>query len=223
MVWSLAAFILPAMPTGWFITFEGGEGTGKSTQLGLLDEWLRTLGHRTVLTREPGGTALADAVRAILLDPGLEPDGLSEIFLLEAARRDHVERVIRPALAEGAVVLCDRFTDSSLVYQGAVRGLGWDEVAALNRLATAGLEPNLTLVLDLDPARALARARTRNAEGSNHESRLDDEPAAFHRRVREGFLELARREPDRVRVIDAAGPPEKVFARIRPVLPEALR
>jgi dTMP kinase len=211
------------MPTGWFITFEGGEGTGKSTQLGLLDEWLRTLGHRTVLTREPGGTALADAVRAILLDPALEPDGLSEIFLLEAARRDHVERVIRPALAEGAVVLCDRFTDSSLVYQGAVRGLGWDEVAALNRLATGSLEPNLTLVFDLDPAKALARAHTRNAEGKNHESRLDDEPAAFHRLVREGYLELARREPDRVRVIDAAGPPEKVFARIRKVLPEALR
>jgi dTMP kinase len=211
------------MPKGWFITFEGGEGTGKSTQLGLLDEWLRTLGHRTVLTREPGGTPLAEAVRALLLDPGLEPDGVSEIFLLEAARRDHVERIVRPALAEGAVVLCDRFTDSSLVYQGFVRGLGWDEVARLNRLATGGLDPDLTLVFDMDPGAALARAHTRNSEGAGRESRLDDEPAVFHQRVREGFLKLARREPDRVRVIDAVGRPEKVFARIHPALPEALR
>jgi dTMP kinase len=211
------------MSRGWFITFEGGEGTGKSTQLGLLDEWLRTLGHRTVLTREPGGTPLAEAVRALLLDPELAPDGLSEIFLLEAARRDHVERIVRPALAGGAVVLCDRFTDSSLVYQGFVRGLGWDEVARLNRLATGGLDPDLTLVFDMDPEAALVRAHSRNSKGTGSESRLDDEPAAFHQKVREGFLELARREPDRVRIIDAVGRPEKVFARIHPVLPEALR
>ncbi len=211
------------MSRGWFITFEGGEGTGKSTQLMLVDEWLRTLGHTTVVTREPGGTPLAEAVRALLLHPELEPDGLSEIFLLEAARRDHVEVVIRPALAEGAVVLCDRFTDSSLVYQGLVRRLGWDEVAGLNKLATGGLEPNLTLVFDMDPEAALVRAHERNSKGSACESRLDDEPAEFHRRIREGFLELAEREPDRVRVIDANGPPEKVFARVHPVLPEALR
>jgi dTMP kinase len=196
------------MSRGYFITFEGGEGTGKSTQLTLVDEWLRTLGHGTVVTREPGGTPLAEAVRALLL---------------EAARRDHVERVIRPALAEGAVVLCDRFTDSSLVYQGLVRRLGWDEVAGLNTLATGGLDPDLTLVLDMDPEAALVRAHERNSKGSARESRLDDEPAEFHRRIREGFLKLAEREPDRVRVIDANGPPEKVFARVHPVLPEALR
>ena len=143
------------MPRGYFITFEGGEGTGKTTQLGLLDDWLRTLGHTTVVTREPGGTDFAEAVRALLLDPELEPDGVSEIFLLEAARRDHVERVIRPALGDGSVVLCDRFTDSSLVYQGFVRDLGWDRVAELNRLATGGLDPDLTLVLDMDPEAAL--------------------------------------------------------------------
>ncbi|MCW8985240.1 MAG: dTMP kinase [Thermoanaerobaculales bacterium] len=211
------------MSEGYFITFEGGEGTGKTSQLMLVDEWLRTLGHKTVVTREPGGTRLAEAVRALLLDPELEPDGHSEIFLLEAARRDHVERVIRPAIEDGAVVLCDRFTDSSLVYQGLVRGLGWEEVAQLNRLATGGLEPHLTLVFDMDPEKALARAHTRNSEGSSRESRLDDEPAEFHRRVREGFLELAKREPSRVEVIDADGPPEKVFARVHPVLPEALR
>lgn len=211
------------MSRGYFITFEGGEGTGKSTQLGLLNDWLTTLGHTTVVTREPGGTRLAEAVRALLLDPELEPDGLSEIFLLEASRHDHVERVIRPAIEDGAVVLCDRFTDSSLVYQGLVRGLGWDEVAKLNRLATGNLEPDLTLVFDMDPEAALTRARSRNSEGSLCESRLDDEPAEFHRRVREGFLDLAERDPDRVRVIDAEGPPEKVFARIHSVLPEALR
>jgi dTMP kinase len=211
------------MSRGYFITFEGGEGTGKSTQLGLVNDWLKTLGHATVVTREPGGTSLAEAVRALLLDPELNPDGLSEIFLLEASRHDHVERTIGPAIEEGAVVLCDRFTDSSLVYQGLVRGLGWDEVAALNRLATGGLEPDLTLVFDMDPEAALARAYSRNSLGRSRESRLDDEPAEFHRRVREGFLELAEREPDRVRVIDADGAPEKVFARVRPVLPEALR
>jgi len=215
--------ILAGMSRGYFITFEGGEGTGKSTQLGLLNDWLTTLGHTTVVTREPGGTRLAEAVRALLLDPELEPDGLSEIFLLEASRHDHVERVIRPAIEDGAVVLCDRFTDSSLVYQGLVRGLGWDEVAKLNRLATGNLEPDLTLVFDMDPEAALTRARSRNSEGSLCESRLDDEPAEFHRRVREGFLDLAERDPDRVRVIDAEGPPEKVFARIHSVLPEALR
>jgi dTMP kinase len=211
------------MSYGWFITFEGGEGTGKSTQLALVDEWLRTLGHATVVTREPGGTALGDAIRALLLDPDQQPDGVSEIFLLEASRRDHVERVIRPALDAGKIVLCDRFTDSSLVYQGLVRGLGWDEVQKLNELATGGLEPDLTLVFDMDPEKALARARSRNSLDPVRESRLDDEPAAFHNKVREGFLELARREPDRVHVIDAAGRPEKVFTRIGPVLPEELR
>jgi dTMP kinase len=211
------------MPRGYFITFEGGEGTGKSTQLGLLNDWLKTLGHATVVTREPGGTRFAEAVRALLLDPELDPDGVSEIFLLEASRHDHVEKVIRPAIEEGAVVLCDRFTDSSLVYQGLVRGLGWEDVARLNRLATGGLEPDLTLVFDMDPGAALARAHSRNSRGQSRESRLDDEPAEFHRRVREGFLELAEREPDRMRLIDADGPPEDVFARIHPVLPEALR
>jgi dTMP kinase len=211
------------MSRGWFITFEGGEGTGKSTQLLLVRDWLKTLGHEILMTREPGGPRLAEAVRALLLDPELDPDGVSEIFLLEAARRDHVEGVIRPALDEKKVVLCDRFTDSSLVYQGLVRGLGWDEVAGLNRMATGGLEPDLTLVFDMDPETALSRARARNSEGSLQENRLDDEPADFHRRVRDGFLELADREPERVRVVDADGSPEEVFAHVYKVLPEALR
>ena len=211
------------MSSGYVITLEGGEGTGKSTQLVLLNDWLSIVGHETIVTREPGGTKLAEAVRALLLDPDLDPDGVSEIFLLESARHDHVERVIRPGLADGKVVLCDRFTDSSLVYQGLVRGLGWDEVAALNRLATGGQEPDLTIVFDLEPEVALRRARDRNSEGSSRESRLDDESAEFHRKVREGFLELAERDPDRVCVADASGSPEEVFARVYPLLPEALR
>ena len=194
-----------------FVTFEGGEGTGKSTQIARVAGWLVGRGAEVVATREPGGTPLAEAVRAVLLDPGLAPDGLSEILLLAAARHDNVRRLIEPALARGAVVLADRFTDSSLVYQGIVRGLGLAEVERLNRLATSGIEPDRTLVLDLPVEEALARARIRGAAG---ESRLDDEPIAFHRRVREGFLELARRDPGRVRVVDAVGTEDAVFRRV---------
>ncbi|MCU0304721.1 MAG: dTMP kinase, partial [Thermoanaerobaculales bacterium] len=139
------------MHDGFFITFEGGEGTGKTTQIRRLAAHLEGLGRAVVVTREPGGTPVAEAARAVLLDPALAPDGLTELFLLEAARRDHVERVIRPALEGGGVVLSDRFADSSTVYQGIVRGLGEELVIRLNRLATGDLEPDLTLVLDLDP------------------------------------------------------------------------
>lgn len=211
------------MPRGWFITFEGGEGTGKSTQIRLLAEYLRARGRVVVVTREPGGTPVAEAARGVLLDPGLEPDGLSELFLLEAARHDLVEAVIRPALVRGEVLLCDRYADSSIVYQGMVRGVGEARTAELNRIATGGLQPDLTIVLDLDHESGVERARSRNAEGDGSESRLDDEPAAFHRRVREGFLSLAEREPARIRVVSADGGPEEVFERILAALPEGLR
>lgn len=211
------------MLTGWFVTFEGGEGTGKSTQVGLLAEHLRELGLTVVVTREPGGTPVAEAARAVLLDPTLEPDGLSELFLLEAARRDLVQRVIRPALERGEVVLCDRYADSSTVYQGMVRGVGEERTAELNRIATGGLVPHLTIILDLDHESAVKRARSRNAVGGGSESRLDDEPEAFHRRVREGFLRLAEREPARFRVVSGEGSPGEVFERILETLPEELR
>jgi len=174
------------------------------------------------VTREPGGTPVAEAARAVLLDPGLEPDGLSELFLLEAARHDLVGGVIRPALERAEVVLCDRYTDSSIVYQGMVRGVGEARTAELNRIATGGLDPDLTLILDLDHEAGLERARSRNAEGAGDQSRLDDEPAAFHRRVREGFLHLAEGEPARFRVVSADGGPEEVFERILAALPEGL-
>ena len=211
------------MARGWFITFEGGEGTGKSTQLDLLAHHLEERGVETVRSREPGGTALAEAVRSILLDPRQDPDGLSELLLLEAARHDHVERVVRPALQQGSVVLCDRFADSSVVYQGVARGVGETVVEELNRLATGGLEPDRTLVLDLDPAAALKRARTRNVDARLDESRLDNEPDAFHRRVRQGFLSLAQRNPDRVRVVNAHGSAEEVHRRVLQQLPGGLK
>ncbi len=211
------------MPRGWFITFEGGEGTGKSTQIEMLAEHLRERGLTVLVTREPGGTPLAEAVRAVLLDPTLDPDGLTELFLLEAARRDHVEWVVRPAVARGEVVLSDRYADSSTVYQGMVRGVGVERVVELNRIATGGLDPDLTVVLDFDHEAGLLRARSRNAEGDGSESRLDDEPSAFHRRVREGFLHLARTSPDRVRVVSAEGDSHEVFSNVLAVLPKELR
>ena len=210
------------MASGFFITFEGGEGTGKSTQIEKLERWLGERGREVIVTREPGGTPIAEAVRAILLDPDFAPDGLVEVFLYEAARRDHVESVLRPALDRGAVVLSDRFADSSLVYQGLVRGVGWDEVVRLNELATGGLEPDLTLVFDMEAGSAVGRARDRNTATTLRESRFDDEPDDFHHRVREGYQELARRFPDRVRVIDAGGDPETVFTGILEVLTEVL-
>ncbi len=211
------------MSEGCFITFEGGEGTGKSTQIALLADWLRAIGRTVVVTREPGGTPVAEAVRAVLLDPSLEPDGLTELFLLEAARRDHVNRVVGPALDRGDVVLSDRYADSSTVYQGMVRGVGVERVEELNRIATGDLSPDLTLVLDLDHQDGLSRARSRNAAGDGSESRLDDEPDHFHRQVREGFLRLAEMDPDRVRVVSAVGKPDKVFERIVAALPEDFR
>ena len=210
------------MQRGWFITFEGGEGTGKTTQIRALAAHLEARGHVVIVTREPGGTPVAEAARAVLLDPALEPDGLTEVFLLEAARRDHTERVIAPALARGEVVLCDRYADSSTVYQGMVRGLGEELVIQLNRLATSDLEPDLTLVFDLDPEAGVSRARSRNAEGHERD-RLDDEPAEFHQRVREGFLRLAELHPERVGVVDASGEPDEVFARLLTELPQEMR
>jgi dTMP kinase len=211
------------MNRGWFITFEGGEGTGKSTQIERLARHLESRGFEVVLTREPGGTPLAEAIRSVTLDPGHDPDGLVEALLMEAARRDHVTNVIRPALERGAVVVCDRFADSTSVYQGIVRGVGIDVVDGLNRLATGGLEPDRTLVLDMEADSAVGRARSRNTETTMKESRFDDEPAPFHDAVREGFRELALRAPERVVLVDAAGDPETVFGRILDAMPVELR
>lgn len=185
---------------GLFVTFEGGEGSGKSTQIARLAERLRGRGIEPLLTREPGGTPFGERVRALLLDPAERPGALAEAFLMEAARAELVAHVIRPALAANGVVLCDRYDDSTLAYQGGGRGLDDAMLRTLNHAATGGLTPDLTLLFDLDPAAGLSRREA--AEGATN--RLDREPPEFHARVRERYLELAKSEPGRWRVLDAS-------------------
>jgi len=194
---------------GLFVSFEGGEGSGKSTQIGRLAARLRLGGRDPVITREPGGTPLAEGIRALLLDPVLPPQALAEAFLMEAARAEVVAHVIRPALAAGRVVLCDRYADSTLVYQGAGRGLDRAMLRRLNEAATGGLNPDLTLLFDLDHAAGLAR-RQRAGESN----RLDQEPVEFHARVRAAYLELAREEPARWVTLDASLAPDALEARV---------
>jgi len=195
---------------GLFVTFEGGEGTGKSTQIERLAALLRTRGLDPLVTREPGGTPIGERVRDLLLDVDRRPTAATEVFLLEASRAELVATVVRPALEAGRDVLCDRFDDSTLAYQGGGRGLEADTLATLNRFATGGLRPDLTLLLDLDPAVGLRRR-----SGAGEANRLDREPEAFHRRVRERYLELARREPERIVVLDAMAGEDLLETRIR--------
>jgi dTMP kinase len=205
-------------PRGRFIVFEGGEGAGKSTQLALLARRLTDSGSPPVITREPGGTTTAEAVRALLLAPAAdEMSAKCEALLFAAARADHVAKVIEPALAEGRVVLCDRFVDSSLAYQGHARDLAVAEVKSLSRWATGGLVPDLTVLLDIDPAHGLARAEDGN--------RMEAQTLEFHRRVRAGLLALAADDPGRYLVISAEGSAaqiaEAVFARVASLQPRA--
>ena len=194
---------------GVFITFEGGEGCGKSTQLRILARRLEAAGVPVRSLREPGGTVVGEAVRGLLLDPettGL--DAFAELLLYEASRAQLVAEVIEPALESGEIVLCDRFADSSMAYQGHARGLPLVEVAALNDIATGGLSADRTVLLDIEPALGVRRATYEGAD------RLEGEDLAFHERVRAGFLAIAAEEPDRVRVVDASGDVETVAARV---------
>jgi dTMP kinase len=192
--------------SGLFVTFEGGEGSGKSTQVARLAARLRARGREPVLTREPGGTPLAEGIRELLLDPARRPGAASEAFLMEAARADVVAHVVRPALAAGRVVLCDRYDDSTLAYQGGGRGLDADLLAALNRAATGGLVPDLTLLYDVPPELGLAR----RGSAAGDTNRLDREPPEFHARVRRRYLELAAAAPERWVVLDGAAPPDEL-------------
>ncbi len=197
-----------------FITFEGVEGCGKSTQLALLAERLRGSGLPVTTTREPGGTPVAEKIRHILLDTahaGLDP--IAEWLLIEAARREHMRAVIRPALAAGAFLLCDRFSDSTEAYQAAGRGLDARWVDELDARVREGLAPDLTLVYDCDPREGLARARARDARAAVDGGRFEAEDLSLHERVREAFLAIARREPGRVAVVRVDGEPAAVFAR----------
>jgi dTMP kinase len=203
------------MRRGKLITFEGIDGCGKSTQMRLLGQYLTERGVGVVSTREPGGTELGRKVRSALLDGGagsVEP--LAELLLYAADRAQHVRRVILPALSLGKVVLSDRFYDATTVYQGYARGFDLDLVNQLNELATGGLKPDLTLLFDLDVETGLKRTMRRGdgtgvtADGPD---RLDQEPVEFHERVRQAYLDIAAREPERFRVIPSAGPVEVTF------------
>ncbi len=205
---------------GRFVTFEGIEGSGKSTQIGRLARRLREAGLAVVTTREPGGTAFGQRLRQVLLDPQGEPlDPLAELLLYAADRAQHVGRVIQPALAGGRVVVCDRFADASLAYQGYGRGLALEWVRALHRRPPLDLRPDRTILLDLDPRLAIGRARDRNAAGRlQREGRFEAEDLAFHERVRAGYLALAREEPERIHVVAAHGDEAEVEARVREAL-----
>jgi dTMP kinase len=192
---------------GRLIAFEGVEGSGKSTQLELLRQALEGRSREVVVTREPGGTPAGERIRTLLLDPEVELHPRAEALLFAAARAELVEAVIRPALERGAVVLCDRYLDSSLAYQGGARGLGRGPVEEVNRFATGGLLPDLVVLLDLDPAEGLARRQGRR-------DRIEVEDLAFHRRVRDAFQDLAAGDPRRFAVVDAAGPVDQVAAQV---------
>lgn len=212
------------MQRGWFITFEGIDGSGKTTQFRMLGNWLRDRGKEVIETVEPGGTAIGREIRRILLDPAntdIQPR--AELLLYFASRAQNVDQVIRPGLESGRIVLCDRFTDSTLVYQGAGRGIDTNVVLDLDRIACRGLKPDLTFLIDIDLETSLARAKRRNDRIGQSESRIDEESAAFHERVRQGYLALARSEPDRFVVIDGRGAIGEVGASIREAALEALQ
>jgi dTMP kinase len=212
--------VTPPAPRGLFLTLEGGDGAGKSTQSALLADALRARGHDVVTTREPGGTPEGEALRALLVRPGLDWDARAEALLFFAARAALADRVIRPALAAGRVVVCDRFADSSRAYQGHAGGVPLEDIEALARIALRGLEPDLTLILDADPAAALARAGTRADTGG--EDRFERRGPAFQERLRAGYRAIAAAHPARCRLIDAARPREAVAAEILTLALEAL-
>jgi len=196
------------MKQGYFITFEGGDGAGKSTQIGLLKEQLEKDGFEVILTREPGGTRIGEKIRQLILDPGnTEMDGMTEALLYASARAQIVSELIRPALSEGKVVICDRFVDSSIAYQGFGRGLG-DAVGVINSYAVNGCMPDLTIFLNLAPDQGTSRIAGRALD------RIEQAPDAFHSRVYEGYLRLAEEYPERIFSVDASGTIEQIAEQI---------
>lgn len=191
---------------GFFITFEGIEGCGKSTQVRLLSEALKGQDVACVVTREPGGTSIGSKIREILLNPdhkGMAPE--AELLLYAADRAQHIREVIKPAVDTGKVVICDRFTDATIAYQGFGRGLDMSLIHELNRIASLGITPDLTLLLDCPVETGIGRALERNSKNSHaKDGRFEEEALSFHQRVRDGYLNISRSEPDRVKVIDAS-------------------
>ncbi|MGJ3232388.1 MAG: dTMP kinase [Oceanicaulis sp.] len=204
---------------GLFITLEGGEGAGKTTLAASLSAAFRAAGRDVVLTREPGGTPNAEALRALLVEGETGRwSPMAETLLMFAARVDHVERLIRPALERGAVVICDRFTDSTRAYQGAAGGVDRADIEAVRKAALGPLEPDLTFILDLDPAAGLDRTRARGEAVT----RFERQPGAFHAALRQAFLDIAAGAPERCVVLDGAAPAEGVAAAARAAIAERL-
>jgi dTMP kinase len=219
---------------GKFITFEGLDGTGKSTQMRKLAMALRAAGHEVVETREPGGTSIGEKIRRVLLDSSTEGlDPLAEMALMFASRAQHIAEVIRPALDRGEIVLCDRFTDSTEAYQGSGRKLGTEVVLTLHRALCGNLQPDLTILLDSHPEASLGRARERNRhaaerakeKASKHvdENRFEQEHHSFFLRVRDGYRAIAKREPRRVVMVDASGTPAQTHQEIMELVERKLK
>lgn len=214
---------------GKFVTFEGLDGTGKSTQIKKLAKALRARGFAVVVTREPGGTITGEKIRDVILHSettGLSPQ--AEMALMFASRAQHIHEIISPALIQGKVVLCDRFTDSTEAYQGGGRKLGSNPVLELHRLLCGGLQPDLTILLDNDLSASVERARRRNLEHSakrshRDENRFEQESRAFFGRVRNAYLAIAKREPERVKTVDARGTPSQTHSKIAELVNKRLR
>lgn len=204
------------MKEGYFIVFEGGEGSGKSTILEMIYNWIKELGRECIKTREPGGIKISEEIRKILLDPNnTEMDGRTEALLYAAARRQHLVEKVIPALKSGKIVLCDRFIDSSLAYQGYARGLGIEEIFKINQFAIDGYMPNISILFDLDPKIGLKRI---NKNRSGKVDRLDNEKLEFHEKVREGYNEIFETSKGRIVKIDASRSIEEVFEEVKKIL-----
>lgn len=204
---------------GIFISFEGIEGAGKSTQARMCADALKSLGHDVVLTREPGGTVLGKRIRSVLLDinhKGIDP--VAELLLYNADRCQHIRELIQPALKSGSIVITDRFSDSTRAYQGVARGLGADVIKSLDKIATGGLKPDLTILIDIDPESGLKR---NSAAGKS--DRLELEDIKFHRRVRRAFLEIQKSEPKRVKLVSGTDGPDAVHETVMGIIGGTIR
>lgn len=203
------------MDTGNFITLEGGEGAGKTTQATRIKSALEDVGIEVVITREPGGTFGAEAIRDLVLSGSHERwSGLTELLLMYAARLDHVEKLIKPALARGVWVICDRFSDSSMAYQGYARKLGRQQVGAIDDVVMQGFKPDLTILFDIDPILAQRRVKSRGEDLS----RFDTEDLAFHKTLQKAFLDIAKRNPERFRTVDATASRDGIEIQIKHIL-----
>lgn len=203
------------MNRGLFITFEGGEGTGKTTQVSLLEEFLIHKGYEVLITREPGGTSIGDQIRQILLDSknsDIKP--LTELLLYAASRAQHIQEKIEPAIKQGHIVLCDRFTDATLAYQGYARNLNRELISQLNHIATSGRNPDLTILMDGQPEICIRRAIERMENQIEDESRFEKESLDFHHKVRQGYLEIAMEDPERIKIIDCLDSVENIYHKI---------